>query len=210
MKQRAIRGRSRIPLTLHASYAFAHRDPPAVPMPHKAKSVPCARVVFQGSSDLFSRARPRRFGPRAGTRSRGPFRGCDRVGANQNALAPGAASRCGVASIEQARWNLLRPARARKMARTPCSRPTPGGADAAIGPNRHGPSKETKIYRVEPGAALAALRAGATRSRGPACGDATVEPATSVSPPASRESPRSDPQRGPSSALRHALQRYLP
>jgi len=32
----------------------------------------------------------------------------------------GAASRSGVASIEQARWNLLRPARARKTARTPC------------------------------------------------------------------------------------------
>ena len=46
--------------------------------------------------------------------------------------------------------------------------------------------------------------AGETWSRGPACGDATVEPANGVSTPALRVSPRSDPQRGPSSALRHA------
>ena len=80
------------------------------------------------------------------------------------------------------RWNLLRPARARKTARTPCSWPTQGAAAAVIGPNRHGPSKETTYYRVASGAAPASLRAGATWSRGPACGDATVEPALSVSP----------------------------
>ena len=138
------------------------------------------------------------------------LRGCDRAGANKNAVGPGAASRSRVASIGQARWNLLRPPRARKWARTPCSRPTQGGAHAAIGPKCPGPSKETNIYRVVSGAAPASLRAGAAWSRGPACGDATVEPALSVSPPASCVSPRSDPQRGPSSALRHASPRYLP
>ena len=109
--------------------------------------------------------------------------GWDRAGANENAVGPGAASRSRVASIGQARWNLLRPPRARKWARTPRSRPTPGGARAAIGPKRPGPSKETKIYRVVSGAAPASLRAGAAWSRSPACGDATVEPALSVSPP---------------------------
>ena len=83
--------------------------------------------------------------------------GCDRAGANQNAVGPGAASRSRVASIGQARWNLLRPPRARKWARTPCSRPTQGGAHAGIGPKRHGPPKEAKIYRVVSGAAPASL-----------------------------------------------------
>ena len=58
----------------------------------------------------------------------------------------------------QARWNLLRPPRARKWARTPCSRPTQGGARAAIGPKRPGPSKEMKICWVVSGAAPASLR----------------------------------------------------
>src|SRR5688500_3070698 len=47
-------------------------------------------------------------------------------------------------------------------------------------------------------------RMGATWSRGPACGDATVEPIVSASPPILCASARSDPQRGPSSALRRA------
>ncbi len=38
----------------------------------------------------------------------------------------------------------------------------------------------------------------------PTCGDATVEPAMSASPPSLCTSSRSDPQRGPSSALRRA------
>jgi len=45
---------------------------------------------------------------------------------------------------------------------------------------------------------------GETRSRGPACGDATVEPAMGASTPALCASSGSDPQRGPSSALRRA------
>src|SRR3989304_706912 len=54
------------------------------------------------------------------------------------------------------------------------------------------------------GALHPAAGAGATRSRGPACGDATVEPAMSASLPSLCASSRSDPQRGPSSALRRA------
>jgi len=50
--------------------------------------------------------------------------------------------------------------------------------------------------------------AGGTWSRGPACGDATVEPAVSASCPALCASPGSDPQRGPSSALRRAIQAH--
>ena len=80
------------------------------------------------------------------------------VQAQISTCRPGAASRSRVASIGQARRNLLRPPRARKWARTPCSRPTQGGARAAIGPNRPGPSKETNIYRVVSGAAPALLR----------------------------------------------------
>ena len=45
---------------------------------------------------------------------------------------------------------------------------------------------------------------GETRSRGPACGDATVEPIMSASLPILCASSGSDPQRGPSSALRRA------
>ena len=45
---------------------------------------------------------------------------------------------------------------------------------------------------------------GATRSRGPACGDATVEPIVNASLSIRRASSGSDPQRGPSSALRRA------
>jgi hypothetical protein len=48
--------------------------------------------------------------------------------------------------------------------------------------------------------------AGGTRSRGPVFGDATVEPAMSASQPAQCASSRSDPQRGPSSSLRRAIQ----
>ena len=59
-------------------------------------------------------------------------------------VCTGAASRSGVASIGQARWNLLRPARARKTVTTPCSRLTQGGGDAAIGPNRPVPRKRRK------------------------------------------------------------------
>ena len=50
--------------------------------------------------------------------------------------------------------------------------------------------------------------AGGTWSRGPVCGDATVEPAVSASCPAQCASPGSDPQRGPSSALRRAIQAH--
>ena len=46
--------------------------------------------------------------------------------------------------------------------------------------------------------------AGVTRSRGPTCGDATVEPAMGASMPAPCASAGSDPQRGPTSALRRA------
>src|SRR5262249_6220717 len=109
----------------------------------------------------------------------------------------GAASRFGVASIGQARWNLLRPARARKTARTPCSRPTPGGADAAIGPKSPVPSKETTIYRVASGAASAVLRPVQRGAGVPLAGDATVEPVISVSSPALCVSARSDPLKGP-------------
>jgi hypothetical protein len=45
---------------------------------------------------------------------------------------------------------------------------------------------------------------GEARSRGPACGDATVEPIMSASLPILRASPGSDPLGGPSSALRRA------
>ena len=45
---------------------------------------------------------------------------------------------------------------------------------------------------------------GETRSRGPACGDATVEPIVSESLLILCASAGSDPQRGPSSALRRA------
>ena len=45
---------------------------------------------------------------------------------------------------------------------------------------------------------------GETRSRGPACGDATVEPIMSASLPIHCASSGSDPLRGPSSALRRA------
>ncbi len=44
----------------------------------------------------------------------------------------------------------------------------------------------------------------------PACGDATVQPANSVSPPALRVSPRSDHKRGPSFALRRPWQSSAP
>ncbi len=60
-------------------------------------------------------------------------------------VCPGAASRSGVASIGQARWNLLRPARARKTVTTPCSRPTQGGADAVIGANLPVPSRRRRF-----------------------------------------------------------------
>src|SRR5450759_5312004 len=46
--------------------------------------------------------------------------------------------------------------------------------------------------------------AGGTWSRGPTCGDATVELAIGASTPALRAPSGSDPQRGPSSALRRA------
>jgi hypothetical protein len=45
---------------------------------------------------------------------------------------------------------------------------------------------------------------GETWSRGPACGDATVEAIMSASLPILCASSGSDPQRGPSSALRRA------
>ena len=45
---------------------------------------------------------------------------------------------------------------------------------------------------------------GKTWSRGPACGDATVEPIIRASHPILRASSGSDPQGGPSSALRRA------
>jgi hypothetical protein len=60
----------------------------------------------------------------------------------------------------------------------------PGGAPVlrcGTRPESPGPSKESKCHWVVPGAAPALLRAGGTWSRGPACGDATVQPANSVS-----------------------------
>ena len=173
--------------------------------PSPASGVPTPREAL-----IKSRMRDRGDLGLAPERGAGALWGCDRAGANQNAVGPGAASRSRVASIGQARWNLLRPPRARKWARTPCSRPTQGGARAAIGPKRPGPSKETNIYRVVSGAAPASLRAGAAWSKGPACGDATVEPALSVSPPASCVSPRSDPQRAPLPRYDTPRQEYLP
>src|SRR4029077_19295706 len=55
-------------------------------------------------------------------------------------------------------------------ARTPCSRPTQGGAGAAIGPNRHGPSRESMSHGVASGPSRAVLRAGGTWSRDPLAG----------------------------------------
>jgi hypothetical protein len=52
-------------------------------------------------------------------------------------------------------------------------------------------------------------RIGVARSRGPAGGDATAKPITSASAPMTCAFPGSDPQGGPSSALRRAPRRGI-
>jgi hypothetical protein len=112
---------------LHVAPA-ATQQPPDLTQPDNMSSLSRDRAIWAARRNVEQ-------GPR--------LRGCDREGVHKNAMTRRAASRSGVASIGQGRWNLLRPPRARCVGSSLCRPATRRPRRLALDPNRLGRARET-------------------------------------------------------------------